>query len=86
MRRAIICLLLVWTSMACSSSDPAAPSGSAERKPAGTPHDPVDVCEKVADVCRLDGSRLGVCIEPPAGTSPSACAGRSPCYLCMSQH
>ncbi len=67
---------------ACSSSS----DSSAQRKPAGTPTDPVLVCERVADVCRLDGSRLGVCIAPPAGTQPEECAGRSPCFTCMSQH
>ena len=67
---------------ACSSSE----TQSAKRKPTGTPTDPVLVCERVADVCRLDESRLGVCIEPPAGTAPESCAGRTPCLLCVSQH
>lgn len=67
--------------LACTSSD-----SSKERKPAGTPTDPVLVCERIADVCRLEGSQLGVCIAPPAGPPPAACAGRSPCFLCVSQH
>ena len=68
--------------VACSSES--APRG--ESKPAGTPTDPVEVCEKMGDVCRLDGARLGVCTQPPAGSRPAACAERDPCYLCTSQH
>jgi len=70
--------------IACSSKS--SESSSAQSKPAGTPTDPVLVCERVADVCRLDGSRLGVCTAPSAGTSPAACEGRKPCFICMSQH
>jgi hypothetical protein len=66
---------------ACSS-----PSQPAGREPAGTPTDPVEVCKRVADVCRLDRSRLGVCIAAPPGSSPEACAGRSPCFVCAPQH
>jgi len=66
----------------CSSPD----SSSAAHKPAGTPTDPVLVCERLADVCRLDGSRLGVCIAAPAGQSPEACAGRPRCFICAPQH
>ena len=32
-------------------------------KPAGTPTDPVAKCEKFGDVCVIDKSRLGVCIQ-----------------------
>ena len=66
--------------VACSSS------GSTDRKPAGTQSDPVDLCERVGDVCKLDKSRLGVCNEAPGGSAPTACAGRSPCFICVSQH
>jgi hypothetical protein len=62
------------------------PSGSSERKPTGTPGDPVDVCERLADVCRLDSSRLGVCIAPPPGNPPASCEGRDPCFICAPQH
>ena len=68
---------------ACSSSG--SPSGG--QKPAGTPTDPVLVCERLADVCRQGGgSQLGVCTAPAANTSPAACEGRKPCLICMSQH
>jgi hypothetical protein len=46
------------------------------RKPAGTPNDPVETCERLADVCRLDGARLGVCTTPASGKG----------LVCMSQH
>lgn len=52
------------------------PDTSAPAKPAGTPTDPVDVCERAADVCRLDDSRLGVCTPDKSGTT----------FTCMSQH
>jgi hypothetical protein len=67
--------------VACSSS-----SDSSKRKPAGTPTDPVAVCERIADVCRMDSSRLGVCTAPLAGTKPAVCEGGEPCLICMSQH
>ncbi len=82
MLRCAIALTAVALLAACSSSS----DSSEQRKPTGTPTDPVLVCERVADVCRLDGSRLGVCVEPAAGTTPEECAGRSPCFTCMSQH
>ncbi|MBK9034714.1 MAG: hypothetical protein IPL61_26190 [Myxococcales bacterium] len=44
-------------------------------KPTGTPTDPVAVCERVADVCRLDGNRLGVCVHRP-GSAGLACASQ----------
>ena len=43
--------------VACGSSD------DPKAKPAGTMSDPVDVCEKVADVCRIDKAKLGVCTQ-----------------------
>lgn len=82
-RGLMVCIAVaLWLLAACSSSD----STPAQRKPTGDTHDPVEVCERVGDVCRLDGARLGVCNQPPAGASPQACAGRDPCFLCMSQH
>jgi len=75
-----VALSLLVALVACSSS------GSPDRKPAGTPSDPVEVCERLGDVCKLDGSRLGVCNAAPAGAAPAACAGRTPCFICTSQH
>lgn len=46
------------------------------REPKGTPTDPVEVCERVADVCRIDGAKLGVCTTTGSGTE----------LVCMSQH
>lgn len=48
--------------------------------------DPVELCERLGDVCKLDQSRLGVCNEAPRGTASTACAGREPCFICVSQH
>jgi len=59
-------------------------SGASEQaKPTGTPTDPVEVCERVADVCRLDGAKLGVCVE---GRGDTDCEGRRPCFVCADQH
>jgi len=49
---------------------------STNSKPAGTSADPVLVCERVADVCRLDKSRLGVCIQTQINGA----------FTCQSQH
>ena len=50
------------------------PSGTS--KPTGTTADPVEVCERVADVCRIDKAKLGVCTQ-----------GRDSSRLvCASQH
>lgn len=69
---------LVMALLGCSGS------GSTEQaKPTGTPTDPVEVCERVADVCRLDGAKLGVCVE---GQPDTDCEGRRPCFLCADQH
>ena len=45
-------------------------------KPAGTTNDPVDVCERVADVCRIDKAKLGVCTQKRNGSG----------FACASQH
>ena len=74
-----IAALGLLSTVACAPAE--APPGG--KKPTGTPTDPVAVCERVADVCRLDGARLGVCT--PA-SSPAACQGVEPCFVCMSQH
>ena len=44
-------------------------------KPAGTTSDPVEVCEESMQVCRLDGSQLGVCTRETGGK-----------LACVSQH
>jgi hypothetical protein len=46
------------------------------KEPSGTTADPVEVCERVADVCRIDGSRLGVCMQRTTGDG----------FTCESQH
>lgn len=58
------------------------PETRAGHKPEGTPTDPVEVCEQAGDVCRYEGSKLGVCNK--AGTG--ACAGAGACFVCVSQH
>ena len=45
-------------------------------KPAGTTNDPVEVCERVADVCRIDKAKLGVCTQSRSGSG----------FICASQH
>jgi hypothetical protein len=50
------------------------PSGNT--KPAGTTSDPVEVCERVADVCRIDKAKLGVCTQERGGSA----------LVCASQH
>lgn len=75
-------LLALLLGIACTSRSPDAQPA----KPAGTPTDPVEVCERLADVCRLDGAKLGVCTAPGPGPAPAACKGREPCFLCSSQH
>lgn len=59
---------------------------TSNRSPAGTPTDPVEVCERLADVCRLETSKLGVCTQPMPGTEPASCAGRKVCLICAPQH
>ncbi|MEO8705367.1 MAG: hypothetical protein ABI867_35315 [Kofleriaceae bacterium] len=55
----------------------AACGSSSTAKPSGTTSDPVETCEKVADVCRLDGAKLGVCVQ--SKTKPGT-------FTCASQH
>lgn len=76
--------VLVFALLLAGCRSPSEPA--AKREPAGTPTDPVEVCKRIADVCRLDESRLGVCIAAPEGKPPAECAGRTPCFLCVSQH
>ena len=71
-RRSVTRILLALVLAGCSASK--------GKKPEGTPTDPVEVCEELADVCRLDGAKLGVCIEAPA------CDGPARCVTCVSQH
>jgi hypothetical protein len=49
------------------------PSGS--HKPAGTTSDPVERCERAADVCRIDKAKLGVCTQR-AGSAELVCASQ----------
>ncbi|HUH01150.1 MAG TPA: hypothetical protein VML75_04085 [Kofleriaceae bacterium] len=68
MRHLILALGLL-TMFGCSRE-------SGTTKPKGTLADPVEVCERVADVCRFDGAKLGVCTT----------VGESTELVCMSQH
>ncbi len=69
MRRALLIIGLV--SLAAPSG-----CGRGSGKPTGTAADPVTVCERLADVCRLDGNRLGVCAARTSGAG----------FTCASQH
>lgn len=62
--------LLLVVVAACESSD------EPKAKPTGTLSDPVEVCEKVADVCRIDKAKLGVCTQKRDGSG----------LVCASQH
>ena len=55
-------------------------------KPSGTPTDPVTKCERHGQVCKMDSSRLGVCIEPREEVREKVCQGTFPCLQCVSQH
>jgi hypothetical protein len=50
--------------------------GSGSSKPSGSTNDPVEICERVADVCRFDKAKLGVCVQARSGSGLS----------CQSQH
>ena len=50
--------------------------GSSSDEPKGTVSDPVEVCARVADVCRIDSAKLGVCVYKGETTE----------LACMSQH
>lgn len=47
-----------------------------EGKPTGTTSDPVEICERVADVCKIDKAKLGVCTQRRNGSG----------FVCASQH
>jgi hypothetical protein len=49
--------------------------GPDSQKPSGTTSDPVEVCEDIAQVCRFDGAKLGVCTRQTDGG-----------LACISQH
>jgi hypothetical protein len=51
-------------------------SGGGSSKPTGTTNDPVEVCERLADVCRIDKAKLGVCTQRRGGSG----------LVCASQH
>lgn len=52
------------------------PDSNDKKEPAGTTADPVEVCEEVAQVCRLDNARLGVCVQASSGEG----------FTCQPQH
>jgi hypothetical protein len=56
-----------------------------ERTPTGTPTDPVAVCTRVGDVCRIDGARLGVCEARRQSAAEGTCEGEG-CFACAPQH
>ena len=56
----IALVALVFSALAGCGDD----GETSTRKAAGTPTDLVEVCERPADVCRLDGAKLGVCVQP----------------------
>jgi hypothetical protein len=62
------------------------PESRSGDKPAGTPTDPVEVCEQAGDVCRYDGSQLGVCNAAASGKAAKVCPGPGPCFTCVPQH
>ena len=57
----------------------------AERVPTGAPTDPVATCERVGDVCQLDGARLGVCEAKRQSAAEGICEGDD-CFACAPQH
>jgi hypothetical protein len=69
LRIVLLCALVMAVAGCGKKRDPNA-------KPAGTSADPVLVCERLADVCKLDDARLGVCTQGRDGTS----------LVCASQH
>lgn len=80
MSRALV--ILAWLTLAAGASC----KSSGKHTPTGTTSDPVDTCERVADVCRLDKARLGVCIQAPEDARPPRCKAGEPCFVCASQH
>ena len=67
MRRALLALA-VFLVTACGPQS--------NEKPAGTIADPVEICEAVGQVCRIDKARLGVCVEHGSGQG----------FACQPQH
>ncbi|MDQ3370679.1 MAG: hypothetical protein M3680_35125 [Myxococcota bacterium] len=61
----------LWLGLAAA----AACGPTSNSKPGGTSSDPVAVCERVADVCRIDKAKLGVCVQARSGG-----------FACQSQH
>lgn len=78
--RHLVLFSLLVTAAGCESNS------ESERKPTGTPTDPVRECEKHGQVCRIDKSRLGVCMEPKEPQREAICQGRFPCLRCAPQH
>ena len=50
--------------------------GPSNNKPTGTTADPVEKCERVADVCRIDKAKLGVCTHAAGGSAELICASQ----------
>jgi hypothetical protein len=70
MLRAVLWTGVLTTLLACGEGK------RSSGKPAGTTSDPVVKCERFADVCKIDGSRLGVCATDRSGKG----------FVCASQH
>lgn len=68
MRTVLLLVSMILTGCPPSTDD-------SKTQPAGTPTDPVEVCERAADVCRHEGSKLGVCTQRDDGS-----------LYCMPQH
>ncbi|GAB4560758.1 MAG: hypothetical protein Tsb0020_07710 [Haliangiales bacterium] len=70
-------LLLLLGCGALAACDGTSGATEQKKKPSGTMADPVEVCERIADVCRLNnGSQLGVCTPNSSGDS----------FICAPQH
>lgn len=74
----VLTFLAVLATCACTDKE------SEKRKPTGTPTDPVEVCERPAQVCKYKGSQLGVCVHLQA--SDPRCEDGKACHVCAPQH
>lgn len=79
-RRAFLLAAIPCVIMSCESGP------AKQHKPTGTPTDPVPLCERHGQVCRLDKSQLGVCVAAQSPEAKEKCEGRFPCLLCAPQH
>ncbi|MEM9492323.1 MAG: hypothetical protein AAGC55_24465 [Myxococcota bacterium] len=55
--------MAVWAALSSVGCEARSPSAT----PKGTLADPVEVCERVGDACRIDEARLGVCMHDRSG-------------------